>query len=417
MRLLVLSDLHLELGASFTPPQDLEDDYEVAVLAGDIHSPGHKAVHWAQRDSTFGGRPVILVPGNHEFYGRELTSERMAMRKAAADSNVHLLDRDSIVIDGVRFLGCMLWTDFQLPIRQPDGAMESDIGRALAGANQAMNDFRLIELQAPAKREHRGREVRRLLQAEDTLAMHWVDRDWLRRDLRKPFAGPTVVVTHHAPASGSVAAKYAGDALTPAFVSELPDEMFEVPALWVHGHSHTAADYRRGDCRVLSNPRGYRMRDGSFENGSFDQALVVKVALHQLSDPDFEPTGKQLQDLARRAWAGARADWADMVRIQFAAQLAGASCQQLERWAAQRRPRVIAFEDNDGALRFPKWQFEPLLWPVVPQLAAALDGDALAVLSWLESPNGAFAGRTPRMALEQGELAERVLAAAGAEGL
>ena len=40
----------------------------------------------------------------------------------------------------------------------------------------------------------------------------------------------------------------------------------------------------------------------------------------------------------------------------------------------------------------------------------------MAVLSWLESPSDTFGGRTPRVALEQGELAEKVLAAAEAEG-
>ena len=180
MKLLILSDLHLELGTSLTLPPGF--NYDAVVLAGDIHSPGRKAVHWAQRESTFGGKPVVLVAGNHEFYGCEMNTELAEMREAAEGSNVHLLERGSIVIDGVRFLGCMLWTDFQLPIEQPDGSTESDVGRALGEANQRMNDFRLIELQALAKRQYRERQFRRLLRAEDTLAMHWVDRDWLRRE-------------------------------------------------------------------------------------------------------------------------------------------------------------------------------------------------------------------------------------------
>ena len=66
MKILVLSDIHLELGISLTlPPDRTADAYDVVVLAGDIHSPGHKAVYWAQRESIFGGKPVVLVPGNH----------------------------------------------------------------------------------------------------------------------------------------------------------------------------------------------------------------------------------------------------------------------------------------------------------------------------------------------------------------
>ena len=276
---LVLSDIHLELGTSLTlPPGLTADDYDVVVLAGDIHSPGHKAVFWAQRESTLGGKPVVLVPGNHEFYGRVMSTELAEMKKAAAGSNVHLLDRDCVVLGGLRFLGCILWTDFQLPVRQPSGEMAVDVGGAMLDANRRMNDFRLIEVLSPSRSRLPFREHPRQLQAADTLAMHWIDRDWLRRQLAEPFDGTTVVVTHHAPSIGSVADRYAADWLTPAFVSDLPDEFFAVPALWIHGHTHTGFDYLKGRCRVVSNPRGCRLRDSSFENHVFDPALVIDVA-------------------------------------------------------------------------------------------------------------------------------------------
>ncbi len=284
MRVLVLSDLHLELGNVLAVPDDI--DYDVVVLAGDIHSPGHKAVHWAQRPSTFGGRPVVLVPGNHEFYGCELGSELALVREAAEGSNVHVLSRDSVVIEGVRFAGCTLWTDFQLPVRSDDGVSgDTNIARALDEANRRLNDFQRIEVKSvqreplqryPEPRRPRG-AARRVLRAEDTLAMHWIDRDWLRRDAEARPSQPTVVVTHHAPASGSVAERYASDWLTPAFVSALPPNFFEGVGLWVHGHTHTAFDYKVGHCRVVSNPRGYRMRDSSFENAAFNAGFVVEV--------------------------------------------------------------------------------------------------------------------------------------------
>lgn len=273
IRLLVLSDLHLELGNGLDIPAGLE--YDIVVLAGDISSPGRKAVAWAQR--VFGA-PVIYVPGNHEFYGSAFGPELESMRQAAEGSAVHVLDRGSVIVAGVRFLGCMLWTDFQLPIGS-GGQADTDVGRALMEANRGVNDFQRIQVSAPAMPADRGRDSKRLLRAEDTLAMHWVDRDWLRRELAQPFDGPTVVVTHHAPSSGSVATKYVGDVLTPGFASELPDAFFDTPVLWVHGHTHSAADYRRGACRVLSNPRGYRTRDSSFENHRFDAGMVVELAL------------------------------------------------------------------------------------------------------------------------------------------
>lgn len=285
MKLLVLSDLHLESGHAPTVPSGLE--YDAVVLAGDIHSPGHKAVHWAQRPSTFGGKPVILVPGNHEFYGRERGAELEEMGRVAHNTNVQLLDRRSAVIGGTRFLGCTLWTDFQL-LMQVGDELDADVGLALEEANRRLNDFQAIQVVAAATQANRYREFKRLLQAEDTMWMHWLDRDWLRRELKRPFNGPTVVVTHHAPSAGSVAAKYARDKLTPAFASNLPDEFFEVPALWVHGHTHTAADYVRGKCRVVSNPRGYRMGDGSFENNLFDAAKVIELSLDGMERAGLE---------------------------------------------------------------------------------------------------------------------------------
>lgn len=275
MKLLVVSDLHLEHGMSYTVPQDV--DFDVAVLAGDVHSPGNRAVHWAQRESTFGGKPVVLVAGNHEFYGCEMATELREMKKAAEGSNVHVMDRDAVTIGGVRFLGCTLWTDFQLPRHNGQGELDADIAGALASANLQLNDFQLIQVEAPASRMNRPRQFRRLLQAEDTMAQHWVDRDWLRKRLAEPHDGTTVVVTHHAPSVGSVAARYHGDPLAPAFVSDLPDALFEAPSIWIHGHTHTSADYEREGCRVVSNPRGYKQKDGTIENKHFVPNLVIQV--------------------------------------------------------------------------------------------------------------------------------------------
>lgn len=285
-RVLVLSDLHLELGTSYTLPQGLE--FDMVVLAGDIQAPGRKAVIWAQRQAVFAGKPVVLVPGYHEYYGApSLHRELEAMRELATGSNVHVLDRDVVIIDGVRFVGCTLWTDFQLPIHLPLeqgvkgglGLLDTNVAVALSEANRRLNDFELIQVMEPVSRQNRYREFKRPLRAEDTLAMHWVDRDWLRRALKEPFDGPTVVVTHHAPSPLSVDPKYDGDRLTPAFASNLPKDFFDIPELWIHGHTHSSARYtRRGAlnlCEVVSNPRGYRMKDGTFENTAFNPGLMI----------------------------------------------------------------------------------------------------------------------------------------------
>lgn len=289
MRILVLSDLHLESRRPYVPPAGIA--FDVVILAGDIHRPGVAAIEWAASAFLC---PVVFIAGNHEYYGSEFHEQLRAMRRAAEGTRVHVLERGVVDIDGVTFVGCTLWTDFALPIGNEEEPIsyfeEPNIERALAAANQRLADFTSIQVADPSIPRHRNEEVkRRYLRAEDVLAMHWVDRDWLRRQIEYT-SGKTVVVTHHAPHRRSLAAKYRSDWVTPAFVSALPAEFFagtttyvlgegqrSGPNLWVHGHTHTSFDYDVSGCRVVSNPRGYFLRDGSWENSQFDPALVIEV--------------------------------------------------------------------------------------------------------------------------------------------
>ena len=266
MKLLILSDLHLEWGP-FTPPDP--QTFDAVVLAGDL-CQGPKAVRWAARGRNFAGKPVVLVPGNHEFYGleRERTLERM--REDARGSNVHVLDRDERVLHGpsgelVRFLGTTLWTDFAL-----DGP---DVARAMARARVGLNDF----AGSIRQRVHHGQ---RRFSPEDSADEHQLSRNWLAARLGDATVQgiATVVVTHHGPSARSIAPGYEGNDLNPCYVSELPASIFEQPLLWIHGHVHSSLDYCVGRTRVLTNPRGYRLRHGGFENPAFKRDLVIELS-------------------------------------------------------------------------------------------------------------------------------------------
>jgi predicted phosphohydrolase len=265
-RLLILSDLHLEF-SRFQPPDT--DLYDIVVLAGDI-AHGVKAVHWAKRPSTFAGKPVVLVPGNHEFYGSERTRTLELLREQAAGSNVHLLDRDEVILHGVRFVGATLWTDFEL-----DVAQGTDVLQAMRDATRGLNDF------AGAIRERRpDSSARARFTPQDAAREHALSRAWLQDRLDAPvdptvFA--TVVVTHHAPIARSMDPIYEGSELNPCFYSDLPKSLFQRAALWVHGHSHSSSDYLHHRTRVIANPRGYVRWTGTIENQHFDPGLVVTL--------------------------------------------------------------------------------------------------------------------------------------------
>ncbi|HEX7074359.1 MAG TPA: metallophosphoesterase [Hyphomicrobiaceae bacterium] len=247
MKLHILSDLHTEF-ADFVPP---ETDAEAVILAGDI-GVGVEGMRWAARH--FPVRPVIYVPGNHEFYGHDI--DLTAELDAAAPDNITLLSDDVLVLDGVRFLGSTLWTDFKLH-------GEGEAWFARERARQSMNDF------------FRIRQGGHTFRPEDSVVLHEASRAWLERQLEQAFDGPTVVITHHLPALKSVAPRYANDALNPAFASRLEGLIDEYqPALWIHGHTHDACDYELFRTRVVCNPRGY---PGEYGHAGFKPDLTVTV--------------------------------------------------------------------------------------------------------------------------------------------
>ncbi|SDY35960.1 Calcineurin-like phosphoesterase [Variovorax sp. YR266] len=276
MKLLILSDLHLEFGSVLVP----KIDYDVVILAGDISVPGSKAMRWARRSENFGETvPILFVPGNHEFYQGVLQTSLKEMALTAMACNVHLLAPGEAVIAGVRFLGCTLWTDFELPIQTKAGSLV-DAERAMKAAKVHLNDYssiRWAETPEPSDASTATKSKKRRLVPEDTRALHQSDRAWLARKLAEPFDGSTVVVTHHAPHRNSLAPHYQSDWLSPAFVSELPDSFFEVPSLWIHGHLHESHGYQVGNCRVVCNPRGYLRHGRDHENKQFNPELVVEL--------------------------------------------------------------------------------------------------------------------------------------------
>lgn len=247
MKLHILSDLHTEF-ADFVPH---ETDAEAVILAGDI-GVGLEGVHWAARH--YPVHPVIYVPGNHEFYGHDI--HLTAELQAAAPENITVLSDDVLVLDGARFLGSTLWTDFNLY-----GEGEAWFGRERA--RRSMADFVRI------------RRDGRKFQPEDSVVLHEASRTWLVRQFEQAFEGPTVVITHHLPALKSIAPRYATDPLNPAFASRMEDmiERYQ-PTLWIHGHTHEPCDYDLFGTRVVCNPRGYPGENGL---AGFNPDLTVVV--------------------------------------------------------------------------------------------------------------------------------------------
>ena len=250
MKLSVLSDLHLSQGDLPLPGNSAD----LVILAGDIARPA-RAIAWASRIA----KPVLYVPGNHELYGNSIESALVELKRLSAGTNVRVLDCEEALVNGVRFLGATLWTDFLVA---GQGEMRD---AAMRLAKRLMRDFSVVRLG----------EVPFTPEASATLfAGHAA---WLEARLAQPHPGPTVVITHHAPSPKSIHPRFEGSALNACFVSDA-ERLLDgrLARLWIHGHTHDSFDYVVNDTRVLCNPRGYA-KDGVNENAAFDAGLLVEL--------------------------------------------------------------------------------------------------------------------------------------------
>lgn len=242
VRIQYFSDVHLEFGGL----EIEQTDADVIIAAGDI-GLGLQGLEWLKTL----GRPVIYVAGNHEFYGQEYYATLEALRNVSAGSKVRFLERDTMILGEVRFLGCTLWTEL--------GGEENE---RLEELMNTVNDFRKIRVQQGG------------LTFAHYAMLHRESRRWLVKELEQPFDGKTVVITHHAPTpwswhdNPSNIKRY-------AYCNDLKElfHSFEIAA-WFHGHTHVVSDYRCAGARVLCNPRGYHP---SALVGEFLSSRVVDI--------------------------------------------------------------------------------------------------------------------------------------------
>jgi Icc-related predicted phosphoesterase len=241
MKLLVMSDLHFEFhrdgGEAFCERYRDFGDYDVAVIAGDLCDFKSLVSSVCLLSGTF--KRVVWVLGNHEHYGASVRDTHSVARgEAERYPNVHLLENDTVTIDGQRFVGTTLW----FPPKDDDDWRY----------RRGMSDFWTIQLFDP----------------------HDMNREAVSF-LWQTVTEADVVVTHHLPSHMLVHPKYEKSVLNRFFVADQETLIAErQPKVWINGHTHESASERIGKTRLLVNPYGYQ---GHEVNPRFQERLVIDV--------------------------------------------------------------------------------------------------------------------------------------------
>lgn len=277
MRIQLISDLHLENYPDYVP--QAAPDIDVLILAGDIgsyqagsrltsddfglrrFSPRRPGSEWPR---------VFYIPGNHEFDGLEFDATYQKLRDTCDGLGIEWLERETITVGAVRFIGTTLWSDFEA-LAKSQSTMTEQM-KALEKAYRAANFY--------LSKNTTFKDGAPMLAEDIRLLAHECQR-WLRDALASPFDGSTVTVTHFAPTLQSADPRYGMTPGTAGFCNSL-DDLLPLSDVWMHGHLHCANDFVASgiadgepySCRVIANPRGYPEKG---EDKAFRERFVVEI--------------------------------------------------------------------------------------------------------------------------------------------
>lgn len=265
LRLQIVSDLHLEFREGQIPY--IKKTAPHIALLGDIGKPFSLAYSRLIANLAHRFETVLVIAGNHEFFGgtvRKHTVNEIKARIAEVVGrfpNVHFLDNSSLTLEGVRILGTTLWTHIPRHLMQV--------------ARKKVNDYRMIYM-SRVQLDHSS--IAAYLTPEVTSAWHDQAVAWLRYELALHPDVPTVVLTHHAPTGRNTSNPVFSDQdMRFCYHSDLEYLVLKPPVVAVgFGHTHWASDQLLSlpsppgvpehKVRVVSNPLGYPHEELDFRS-------------------------------------------------------------------------------------------------------------------------------------------------------
>ena len=298
MKIAVCSDLHLEfgdldlyntesadvliLGGDILVAEDVKNfsyvDEQIMAATPSMLARGERYRNFLKRCSERFPQ-VILIMGNHEHYHGDYAQTANVIHTVVGEfSNVHFLDKEWRIINGILFYGGTLWTD-----------MNGEDPKTMREMSYCMNDYRgvknsakKVQYRAPDLTKNESdawtfKERDANFTPEDGVEDHKAFLKCLDDVLALHPDLPTVVVGHHAPSKASTHPRYKHETMmNGAYSTNLDNYILDRRQikLWTHGHTHEDFDYMIGTTRIVCNPRGY---DGYEDRADNFQLKYVEV--------------------------------------------------------------------------------------------------------------------------------------------
>lgn len=250
MLLKIESDLHID-PCFCNPYVPNLDGIDVYVIAGDLAEYKHCMPYLKTLCEKYPEVKIVYVAGNHEYWGTYYGKLKTAFKEFERQhKNFHYLENDTVIINGIRFIGATLWTSFRNrnPIEMND-------------AWQYMKDYKRI----------RWAHGSMPFSPQISATIHENSKKFVFDTLNNSNE-KSIIVTHHRMFdSGSTRF------LSSAYETELREELLECknkPIMCISGHCHEAHRFIWDDILFISNPFGYY---GHENNTGFNPDLVVGV--------------------------------------------------------------------------------------------------------------------------------------------
>lgn len=262
MNFYLWSDLHTDFG-DFEFHRGLYRRNYPLIIAGDLGTSKNVPEELLKEVSDY-FENVIVVLGNHDFYGARIDDVLDNYRELSSKYGFHFLEDSSVVIDDVEFIGSVLWTDM-------NNANVLDVNNA----HIHLNDFKHIRDFKNGMWTSRGR----------TGTLRWLDRnansrEYLNNKCRENSEQKKIVITHHAPHPICVDSKYKGQGsnyLYHCTDKKIEDLFFDDLGIlcWVHGHMHTQNTKELNNIPIFRNARGYIKYERTADTFAPDRVFTV----------------------------------------------------------------------------------------------------------------------------------------------